>query len=51
MNIRRGEPEQMWDNSSSHKGQGDCICTLVVIRLNRVEGRGVVFRVGGHLAL
>lgn len=30
----------MWDNSSGHKGQGDCICTLVVITVNRVEGRG-----------
>lgn len=28
----------MWDNSPGHRGQGDCICTLVVIRDNRVEG-------------
>lgn len=38
-NIRRGGgAEQMWDNSSGHKGQGDCRCTLGVIRKNRVEG-------------
>lgn len=42
----------MWDNSLGEKGQGDCMCTLVLIRDNRVEGRGKGgFRVGGHLAL
>lgn len=45
----------MWDNSLGEKGQGDCMCTLVLIRDNRVEGRGKRegggFRVGGHLAL
>lgn len=30
----------MWDNSLGEKGQGDCMCTLVLIRDNRVEGRG-----------
>lgn len=40
----------MWNNSLGEKGQGDCMCTLVLIRDNRVEGRGG-FRVGGHLAL
>lgn len=48
--IRKGEPEQMWDNGSGHKGEGGFIRTLVLIMVNRVEARGVVFRVGGHLA-
>lgn len=45
----------MWDNSSGHKGQGVCMCMLMLIRDNRVDGRGRegggLFRVGGHLAL
>lgn len=28
----------MWDNSLGEKGQADCMCTLVLIRDNRVEG-------------
>lgn len=34
----------MWDNSSGHKGLGACMCTLMLIRDNRVEvrGKGVV---------
>lgn len=38
-------------HSSGHRGQGDCICTLLMIRVNRAEEGGVLLRVGGHRAL